>query len=82
MDTPQEASQLAFDLGLTFPLLSDPNMLVVREYGMEGKEMGMPEMGYVIIDKQRRVRVQKIDRGFGENVDAILRALRQAKRPA
>lgn len=80
MDTPEEASQLAFSLVLTFPLLSDRNMVIVREYGMEGKEMGMPEMGYAVIDKQGRITAQKIDRGFGENADVILRALRQAKK--
>ncbi len=82
MDTPQEASQLAFDLGLTFALLSDPNMVVVRDYGMEGKEMGMPEMGYVVIDKQGKIRAQQIDRRFGENAKAILPELRKAKRQA
>lgn len=80
MDPWEEASRLASSLGLTFPLLSDPHMVTVVEYGMEGKEMGMPEMGYAVIDKQGRIHAQKIDRGFGENVDVILRALRQAKK--
>lgn len=80
MDSPEEAFRLASGLGLTFPLLSDRNMVIVREYDMEGKAMGMPEMGYAVIDKQGRIRTQKIDRSFGENVDAILRALRQAKK--
>ncbi len=82
MDTPEEASRLAMDLNLAFPILSDPNMVIVRDYGVEGKEMGMPEMGYAIIDKQGRIRTQEIDRQFGENVNDILRALRQAKRSA
>lgn len=80
MDTPQQASRLALDLNLAFPILSDPNMVIVGEYGMEGKQMGMPEMGYAVIDKQGRITAQKIDRKFGENADAILRALRQAKK--
>lgn len=82
MDKPSDASQLASSLSLAFPLLSDPSMVIVKDYGMEGKEMAMPEMGYAVIDKQGRIRTQKIDRSFGENVDAILQALRQAKRPA
>lgn len=82
MDTPAEASKLALDLNLAFPILSDPNMVIVRDYGMEGKGMGMPEMGYVVIDKHGRIREEQIDRRFGENVDAILKALRQAKRSA
>lgn len=82
MDTPEEASRLALDLNLAFPILSDPNMVIVREYGMEGKEMRMPEMGYAVIDKQGRIREQQIDRSFGENAGAIVKALRQAKSPA
>jgi len=78
-DTPDEASKLVQDLNLAFPVLSDPNMGIVREYGMYGKQMGMPEMGYTVIDKQGRIRTEEIDRQFGENVNAILRALRSAK---
>lgn len=80
MDKPSDGYQLASSLSLSFPLLSDPNMVIVGEYGMEGKQMGMPEMGYAVIDKQGRITAQKIDRKFGENADAILRALRQAKK--
>lgn len=79
MDTPREASELAATLGLTFPLLSDPNMVIVGEYGMYSKAMRMPEMGYVVIDKQGRIREEEVDRQFGENVNDILRALRRAK---
>lgn len=79
MDSWEEASRLASSLGLTFPLLSDRNMVTVGEYGFEGKGMGMPEMGYVVIDRQGRIHAQKIDRRFGENVNEILQALRRAK---
>ena len=79
MDTQEQASKLALDLNLAFPVLSDPNMGIVREYGMYGKQMGMPEMGYTVIDKQGRIRTEEIDRQFGQNVNAILRALRSAK---
>jgi mycoredoxin-dependent peroxiredoxin len=79
MDTPEEASKLAQELNLDFPVLSDPNMGIVREYGMYGKQMRMPEMGYTVIDKEGRIRTEEVDRQFGENVNAILRALRRAK---
>jgi peroxiredoxin Q/BCP len=79
MDTPEEASRLAQDLSLAFPVLSDPNMVIVREYGMYGKQMQMPEMGYTVIDKQGRIRAQEVDRQFGENASAILKTLRKAK---
>src|SRR6266508_2789939 len=80
MDTPEDASKLAQDLNLAFPVLADPNMGIVREYGMYGKQMGMPEMGYTVIDKQGLIRTEEVDRQFGENVNAILRAVRRAKR--
>ena len=79
MDTPEEASKLAQGLNLAFPVLSDPNMGIVREYGMYGKQMGMPEMGYAVIDKQGLIRTEEVDRQFGENVNGILRAVRRAK---
>lgn len=82
MDTPEQAAKLALDLNLAFPVLSDPNMGIVREYGMYSKQMGMPEMGYTVIDKQGRIRTEEIDRQFGENVNAILRALRTVKSEA
>ena len=79
MDTPEEASKLAQDLSLAFPVLADPNMGIVREYGMYGKQMRMPEMGYTVIDKEGRIRTEEVDRQFGENVSSILCALRRAK---
>lgn len=79
IDMPHEAARLAQGLGLTFPILSDPRMEVTRAYRMKGEGMEMAEMGYVIIDKQGRIRAHQIDRRFGENVGAIVRALRQAK---
>lgn len=79
MDTPEEASKLVQDLNLAFPVLSDPNMGIVREYGMYEKQMRMSEMGYTVIDKQGRIRTEEVDRQFGENVNAILRAVRRAK---
>ena len=78
-ESPQEASRLALDLELPFPLLSDPAMAVIRAYRMKGDRMEMADMGYVVIDKQGRIRARQIDRRFGENVGTITRALRRAK---
>jgi peroxiredoxin len=79
MDTPEEASKLAQDLSLTFPVLADPHMAFVREYGMFGKQMKVSEMGYTVIDKEGRIRTEEVDRQFGEHANDILRALRRAK---
>lgn len=80
-DRTDEAARLIKELGLPFPILSDPRMAVVRAFSMYSDSMGMPEMGYVIIDKQGRIRARAVDRQFGENVDSIIRAVRDAKRP-
>ena len=42
--------------------------------------MEMADMGYVVIDKQGRLRMRQIDRRFGENGERIIRALRRAMR--
>lgn len=78
-DSPEAAARLAQDLALPFPILSDVRMEVIRAYRMKGEGMEMADLGYVIIDKQGRIRTRQIDRRFGENVGMILRALRQAK---
>ena len=82
IDMPDAAARLAKDLNLPFAILSDPRMEVIRAYGMKGEGMDMADMGWVVIDKQGRIRARQIDRRFGENVAAIVRALRQAKEHA
>jgi len=82
IDMPDAAARLAKDLNLPFAILSDPRMEVIRAYGMKGEGMDMADMGYVVIDKQGRIRARQIDRRFGENVATIVRALRQAKEHA
>lgn len=79
-DSTDAAARLAKELDLPFPLLSDPRMAVVRAFAMYGDSMGMPEMGYVVIDRQGRIRARQMDRRFGENVESIIRAVRDAKR--
>jgi peroxiredoxin Q/BCP len=79
-DTIDAAARMKQELGLSFPVLSDPRMAVVRAFGMFRDSMGMPEMGYVVIDRQGRIRTRQVDRQFGENVESIVRALREARR--
>ena len=66
------ARHTATQLGLQFPLLSDPQMRVIRQYNMKGASMRMANMGYVIIDARGRIRARQIDSQFGENADDIL----------
>lgn len=77
-DPPEQAARMTQELGLAFPILSDPYLEVIRAYGMKGEGMEMAELGYVVIDKQGRIRTRQIDRRFG-NVDMIVRALREAR---
>ena len=77
-DTPEVQRRLAEELKLTFPLLSDRRMNVIRAYGMKGDGMDMADMGYVVIDRTGRIRSRQIDRRFGENVGMILRAVLEA----
>jgi len=64
------------DLGLTFPILSDPDMRVIRAFDMQGEMRNMGDMGYVVIDKAARIRDRRIERNFGEKLAAILSTLR------
>jgi hypothetical protein len=57
-------------------------MEVIRAYRMKGQGMEMADMGYVIIDKQGRIHTRQIDRQFGEHVETMVHALRQAKSQA
>jgi peroxiredoxin len=79
IDSPEQAVRLVKNLAPPFAILSDPRMDVIRAYGMKGDGMDMADMGYVVIDKQGRIRTRRIDRRFGENVGAIARAVREAK---
>lgn len=81
IDAPSVARHTVTQLGLQFPLLSDPQMRVIRLYDMKGAEMQMAHMGYVIIDQQGRIRARRIDREFGAHAGdllAIVRHLRAA----
>jgi peroxiredoxin Q/BCP len=82
IDTPKEAAQLVRDLGLTFPILSDPRMEVIQAYEMKGEGMEMADMGYVVIDRQGQIRAKKIDRRFGDNVSEIVGILEELRREA
>lgn len=82
VDTPEAAARLVNELNLPFAILSDPRMEVIRAYGMKGEGMDMADMGYVVIDKQGRIRTRQIDRRMGENAGMIVRAVRRAKTQA
>ena len=80
IDRPDAARELRRDLGLTFPILSDPDMHVTQALGMKGEGMNMADMGYVIIDKRGLIRARKIDRNFGDNAREIIDLLAQGQK--
>lgn len=74
-DGQEDARRMATDLGLDFPVLSDPSMDVIYRYRMKGDGMPMADMGYVLIDAAGRIRRYKIDRQFGEHVGDLVESL-------
>lgn len=72
---------MASELGLDFPVLSDPSMSVIIRYGMKGEAMAMADMGYVLIDATGRVRIRRIDREFGEHAGEVVRDLSRVTEP-
>lgn len=72
IDPPATAAQTASQLGVQFPLLSDPSAAVIRQYHMYSQRMRMADMGYVLIDAGGRVRYRVRDPQFGAHSPAIL----------
>jgi peroxiredoxin Q/BCP len=76
-DGPEDAGRLATELGLDFPVLSNPSMDVIYRYRMKGDRMPMADMGYVLIDATGRIRQHRIDRRFGEHVGDLVQSLQR-----
>jgi peroxiredoxin Q/BCP len=79
IDTQDQARKVAEELRLSYPILSDPEMQVIRPYGMKGERMEMAELGYVVIDREGRIRARRVDREFGDHVELLLHHVRQAR---
>lgn len=77
IDRPEDARALRRDLGLTFPILSDPDMRVIRAFDMQGEMRNMGDMGYVVIDKAGRIRDRRVERKFGDNLAPVLSTLKR-----
>ena len=74
-DGQEDTRRMATDLGLDFPVLSNPSMDVIYRYRMKGDRMPMADMGYVLIDATGRIRQHKIDRRFGEHGGDLVESL-------
>jgi len=78
IDSPILAAQTASRLGLHFPLLSDPQAQVIRQYRMFDPLTSMAQMGYVLIDGHGRVLAREVDAFFGAHSAAVLQRLARA----
>lgn len=84
VDTGDQARQVVQQTGVTFPLLSDPDLSVTRQFDMQlraGWPMGgmgdFPEMGYVIVDGKGIIRAQRVEIYFGDAGPQILEWLKE-----
>jgi peroxiredoxin len=80
VDPAADSSRLAADLGLHFPLLSDPDLLVASAYGvaMKGRDIAVPSVFVVGRDRTitwRQVGEDMTDRpSSGEVLEQVRRA--------
>ena len=79
LDTSERAQQVVQRIGATFPLLSDSDLSVTKQFDMqlrEGWPMGgmgnFPVMGYVIVDGNGIIRAQRVETYFGDAAPQIL----------
>src|SRR2546425_5858475 len=79
VDPPDQARKVAEQFRLSFPVLSDPQLEVIRPYGMKGERMETADLGYVVIDRRGRLRARRVDREFGDHVELLLHEVRRAK---
>lgn len=77
IDRQATARTLRQELGLTLPILSDPDMAMSRASGMKGEGMMMADMGYVVIDRDGRIRARRINRRFGQDVEDVVELVGQ-----
>ncbi len=78
-DTPESLKQTQASSGASFPLLSDIEMTVTRQYDMQlrpdwpmGGMGDIPEMGYVVVGADGLIKLQRVDLYFGDNASDIL----------
>ncbi len=81
-DPPADAAQVRLSSGITLPILYDEDLAAASEYDFlpklgqpMGGMSGIPQMGFVIIDAQGIVWMQRVDIFFGEHAGQILEIL-------
>src|SRR5262245_33791291 len=70
VDPPDKGRELAEQLGLPFPLLSDPGLDVIRRWGLENAEVARPAA--FVVDSERVVLHAHVDPDW---VDGVLESI-------
>ncbi len=86
-DTPEESRRLLRITGISFPVLLDGDLAVAERYDMlpkRGQPMGgmrgVAQMGFVVVDPQGAIRVQRVDILFGQHAAQLLQIVRMLSR--
>lgn len=76
--TPEDAKTWHKNLGITFPLASDPELIVMKAYEIYNKDR-IPHPTTIIIDKIGVIRLREVHENYTERtaVENILSALKQ-----
>lgn len=82
-DTPETLKQTQAGSGASFPLVSDMDLKVTRLYDMQlrpnwpmGGMGNIPEMGFVVVGADGRIKLQRVDEYFGDDANDILTTLK------
>lgn len=79
-DTTEQSRRLKQPTGISLPVLLDRQLEVARRYDLlpkRGQPMGgVAQMGFVIIDADGTIRVQRVDLNFGQHAGQMLEILR------
>ncbi len=75
---PEEAKKWRENLGITFPLASDPNLTVMKAYEVYNKDV-IPHPTTIVIDKTGVIRFREVHENYKErtSVENILATLKQ-----
>jgi len=83
-DTPDASRRLKAMTGISVPVLLDQDLTVARAYDFlpkPGQPMGgmtgVAQMGFVIVDRKGRIRVQRADIYFGGHAGQMLEIVRR-----
>lgn len=82
-DTPEGSRQLKQITGISLPVLLDQQLTVAQQYDFlpkAGQPMGgmsgVAQMGFVVVDGNGTIRVQRADIHFGQDADQMLQIVR------